>query len=294
MAKIKPNKNKTSIIIPVHNGASYLKKCVESVYANTDSPFELILVDNDSDEQTKKYIMAQEKAVKIFNRRNLGFAKAVNQGIRAASGDYMAIVNSDIIFYGNWLKNMLQVLQKPGMGMVGPMTNRTVGLQRIKLAKSIENNKKAFEIFSNAMEMKFKNEYFEIHRLVGFCFVFKREIVDRIGLLDERFEIGCFEDFDYCLRVRQAGYSLAAAKNVFVYHHHHASFGGDDRFLKFAIKNRKVFIDKWCRKSLEFLDEVDSCIEMPKRSEQPIRRRKQTVKPAVKRAGKRRRTAQTA
>lgn len=257
----KKKKNKASIVIPVYNGLPYLKKCVKSIYANSGVSFELIFVDNGSDEKTVKYLKSQKDCIKIFNKKNYGFAKAVNQGLRVASCDYIAVVNSDIIFYSDWLKNLLKILAKPKMGMVGPMTNRTVGLQRIKLAKKIENNSKALDIFSNAMRMKFKDEYFSIHRLIGFCFVFKREIMDKIGLLDERFGIGCFEDIDYCLRVRQAGYTLAAVKNVFVYHYHHASFGGHDNFLKFAIKNREVFIDKWCRKALEFLDEIDPLLE---------------------------------
>jgi GT2 family glycosyltransferase len=255
------SKTKTSIIIPVYNGLPYLKKCVKSLYENSGSAFELIFVDNGSDTKTVNYIKRQKDAIKVFNKKNQGFAKAVNQGLRLASCDNIAVVNSDVIFYSDWLKNILKILAKPKIGMVGPMTNRTVGLQRIKLAKKIENNSKALEIFSNAMRMKFKNEYFLIHRLIGFCFVFKRELMDKIGLLDERFGIGCFEDIDYCLRARQAGYKLAAVKNVFVHHHHHASFGGHDNFLRFAIKNREVFIDKWCRKSLEFLDEIDPLLE---------------------------------
>ncbi|MBU2529979.1 MAG: glycosyltransferase family 2 protein [Elusimicrobia bacterium] len=261
MTKLKTKKMKTSIIIPVYNGLPHLKKCVKSIYENSGSSFELIFVDNGSDKKTVEYLKSQKDAIKVFNKKNYGFAKAVNQGLRLASCEYIAVVNSDIIFYPAWLKNMLKILSKPNIGMVGPMTNRTVGLQRIKLAKKIENNSKALEIFSNAMRMKFKDEYFLIHRLIGFCFVFKREIFEKIGLLDERFGIGCFEDIDYCLRIRQAGYKLAALKNVFVYHHNHGSFGGHDNFLKFAIKNREVFIDKWCRKALEFLDEIDPLLE---------------------------------
>ena len=60
-----------------------------------------------------------------------------------------------------------------------------------------------------------------MNRLVGFCLLIKREVIDAIGLLDERFGIGCFEDDDYCLRAIQAGYRAVIAGDAFIHH-----FGG--------------------------------------------------------------------
>ncbi|OGS06287.1 MAG: hypothetical protein A2270_07610 [Elusimicrobia bacterium RIFOXYA12_FULL_51_18] len=262
MPEKRGHKGLASLIIPVYNALPHLKKCVESAVKTADWPYELILVDNASGLPTRKYIKSLPKAVKIFNPANYGFAKAVNQGIKAAKGEFIVLVNSDLVFYEGWLEGLIRCLTASrDIGAAGPMTNRTVGVQRIILAPKIERNPRALELFAGAMQLKFKGKHFDVHRLVGFCVALKREVVERIGLLDERFGTGCFEDLDYSLRIRQAGWRLAAAKDVFVRHHHHASFAGHDHFHDWAVKNRQVFIDKWCRKALEFLDEIDPYLE---------------------------------
>ena len=91
----------------------------------------------------------------------------------------------------------------------------------------------------------------------------KREAFESVGLMDERFGIGCYEDFDYSLRLRQAGWKLKVAKDVFVRHQLHASFSGHEHCFSWVIKNREVFVDKWCRKALQFLDDIDPELKTP-------------------------------
>ena len=69
----------------------------------------------------------------------------------------------------------------------------------------------------------------DVNRLVGFCLLIKREVIDAIGLLDERFGIGCFEDDDYCLRAIAAGYRAVIAGDAFVHHYGGRTFLGDRR-----------------------------------------------------------------
>ena len=257
-----PTKKKISVIIPVYNALDDLKRCVESLDRTAKDSFELVLVDNGSAPATARYIRGRRGAVKIRHAENLGFAKAVNAGLRAAGGEYLAVVNSDVSFYPGGLQGLAACLDAdPGAGACGPLTNRTVGVQRVVLAPAVEKDERALEVFAQALALKFRGEAFEVHRLVGFCFLLRRAAYESVGLLDERFGTGCFEDFDYSLRLRQAGWRLKAAKDVFVWHRHHASFSGHDHFYACAARNREVFVDKWCRKALEFLDELDPALE---------------------------------
>jgi len=251
-----------SVVIPVRNALAELKTCVASLEATARGRYELVLVDNGSGPDTRRYIASVKGAVRIRNSSNLGFSKAVNQGLKAASCAYIAVVNSDVVFFEGGLQGLAACLDAdPRTGATGPLTNRTVGVQRVVLDPRIEKNDSSLRFFSQAMRMGAAGEAFEVHRLVGFCFMLRRAAYESIGLLDERFGTGCFEDLDYSLRLRQAGWKLKVAKDVFVRHTHHASFDGPEHFHACAVKNRAVFVDKWCRKALEFLDELDPYLE---------------------------------
>ena len=255
-------KGMISVVIPVHNAPRELDACVRSLELTARGAYELILVDNASDPPTRRLLSGIKAAVKIRNKTNLGFAKAVNQGLRAARGGYLAVVNSDVAFYAGGLQGLAACLAAdPSTGACGPLTNRTVGFQRVVLDPKLEKNSSSLGFFAQAMRLKFPGEYFDVHRLVGFCFMLRRAAFESVGLLDERFGTGCFEDFDYSLRLRQAGWKLKVAKEVFVWHRDHSSFSGREHFHSWAVKNREIFVDKWCRKALEFLDELDPCLE---------------------------------
>lgn len=251
-----PKQKMTSIIIPCFNNLRYTRECVEHLARNMKSPYELIIVDNGSTDGTAAYVKKLAKARLIKNRSNLGFAQAVNQGMRAARGEYLVWLNNDVIVTPGWLEGLIACAERsPKIGAVGPCTNETVGYQ--KVSRVHYRGDKELYRFSQAWSLKNGGKAITAHRLVGFCLLLKREVVEQVGFLDGRFGIGCYEDYDYCLRVRQAGYELACALDVFVHHHGHKSFKNNAAMLAQAARNRDIFLDKWCRQTLGFLDELD-------------------------------------
>ncbi len=255
-------KPKISVVIPVHNALRDLKACVASVRRAPRGLYELVIVDDGSAPATRRFVAGLKDAVRVRHRSNLGFSRAVNSGIRASRGEYIALVNSDVVFFEGGLQGLAACLDSDlSAGACGPLTNRTVGVQRVVLEPAVERAPSSLSVFAQAMRMKFAGESFEVHRLVGFCMMIRRAACESVGLFDERFGKGCFEDFDYSLRLRQAGWALKAAKDVFVWHRHHASFDGHDHFHSCAVRNREIFVDKWCRKALQFLDELDPHLE---------------------------------
>lgn len=231
----------TSIIIPNFNGLTLLKACIESIRAHTTVPYEIIVVDNGSSDGTIEYC-SNERIQMILLPFNRGFPGACNLGLRIAKGDALLLLNNDTIVTDNWLDNMLACLNSSeDVGLVGPVTNYASGKQMVQ------------EPFTNIDDMaaKYNNpdpsKWQETSRLVGICLLFKREMLAKIGFLDERFAPGHYEDDDYCYRVRLAGYRLFIAGDCFIFHHGSASFNkeGEEAVKGLVQQNYQKFLDKW-------------------------------------------------
>jgi GT2 family glycosyltransferase len=231
----------TSIIIPNYNGLFYLEQCVGSIRTHTEQPYELIVVDSGSTDGSDRFCITQGiDFVSIPN--NPGFPSACNWGLKAASGSRLLLLNNDVIVTRHWLELLTQCLNsEPTVGMVGPVTNYASGRQQISEPYT------SLEDMTHRYNRADPSQWQESSRIIGMCLLLKREVMDRVGLLDERFNPGHYEDDDYCLRVRQAGYRLMIAGNVFVYHHGSASFGAQDaQWLSELVQtNRAKFINKW-------------------------------------------------
>ena len=214
--------NGTSIIILNYNTCEYIKMCIESIRCYTqDEPYEIIVVDNGSNDGSVLWLKMQQDVRCIFNEINEGFPKGCNQGLEVASGSELLLLNSDTIVTPRWLKNMkLALLSRPEVGAVGCVTNFCSNLQEINAPyKGLDKLFTFAEEFNHSNPLQWERRL----RLVGFCYLFKREVFDKIGYLDERFSPGNYEDDDYSLRIWQAGYELLLCKDTFIHHKAKAS-----------------------------------------------------------------------
>lgn len=233
---------KTSIIVLTCNGLRYSKECIESIKRYTEKDYEIIVVDNNSNDGTKKWLSTQKDIKAIYNKENYGFPKGCNQGINAASGDDVLLLNNDVIVTPNWLKNLrICLYSNKEIGAVGPVTNNCSNGQSINIKhNSIDGMVKWCERYNKSNYCKWK----EKNRLVGFCLFIKKEVINKIGLLDERFSPGNYEDDDYSFRIRKAGYKLILCEDTFIYHYGGASFSRCD-YLKLLQINKGKFEEKW-------------------------------------------------
>ena len=231
------------IVIPIWNQPGLTKRCLESVAACTREPVRLILVDNGSDAPTRELLerfRAEGKipAELLRNERNLGFIKAVNQGIRAGKAPWICLLNNDTVVTGGWLSEMIHVAKSdPGIGLVNPTSNclghPTQGRTPEEIARQLA------EKHGQSVPMSTG---------VGFCLLASRELFNRIGLLDEQFGMGNFDDDDLTLRARQAGRRPVRALAAYVHHKEKASFKNLPGWKKAFDENRKRFEKKWGRK----------------------------------------------
>lgn len=235
----------TSIVIPTYNQLDMLRQCIASIMDNTDLPYEIIVVDNASSDGTASYL--QELGGQVRYRTleaNKGFSGAVNVGLMMAKGSTIVLLNNDTLVAERWLDNLLACLNSdPRIGMVGPVTNYISGEQQIEVPYADVRDMPAF-----AREFNRSNPalWRRTDRLVGFCVLFRRELFRQIGYFDEGYEIGNFEDDDFCIRVRMLGRSLVIAQDTFIHHFGSVSMKAlGDRFMLVNDRNQHYFLDKW-------------------------------------------------
>jgi glycosyltransferase involved in cell wall biosynthesis len=242
-------RNAVSIIILTFNELEYTKKCIESIRKHTPETHEIIFVDNGSTDGTVKWLLnlvQENNHYKLIeNSKNLGFPKGCNQGIQASCGEYILLLNNDVLVTDGWLSGMLECLNGAhDVGIVGPMTDNISGVQKVRDANY--GSLDCLDDYAREFRELNRHRRVPVRRVVGFCMLFKRKLVEKIGLLDESFGSGNFEDDDYCLRASLEGYRNMIAGDVFIHHFGSRSFIGNRIDYNSAMsKNKKIFYEKW-------------------------------------------------
>lgn len=223
-----------SIVIPLYNQLTYTKGCLESIQRTVSSETEIILVDNASTDGTAEHLETLSNVTVISNAENLGFAGACNQGIKAAHGDWVVVLNNDVIVARGWLDGMLCATERWQLDMVTP---------------AIREGELNYDLEAYASELtKRMNGVIRYGQVNGICFMTNRQVFETIGVFDENFHIGQYEDKDLFLRALKAGFKLGTIGKAFIHH-----FGSitqrsikTDKVIKpYALENKAYFIKKW-------------------------------------------------
>ena len=244
-----PAKPTASIIILTYNNLDLTRQCLESIYAKTDTPdFEVIAVDNASTDETPQYLQefaeSHPSLRAILNEANEGFARGNNIGAAAAAGQYLVFLNNDVIVTKGWLAGLLRHLQDPAVGIVGPVTNSSGNESRIRVDYQ---DLQGMDSFAERYTQDHAGQAFEIDMLAFLCVAMRREVFEEVGVLDERFGRGMFEDDDYALRLKEKGYKILCAEDVFLHHWGGASFLKLEQveYRRLFEENRHKFEEKW-------------------------------------------------
>lgn len=247
-----------SIVIVTWNGKQYALECLESLRAMKSSlPLEIIVVDNASSDGTAEAIARLHPEVKLLrNAQNLGFARANNMGIAESTGDYLALVNSDVVLPPRCLDNIVDFMEKnPGIGLLGPrmlVPEGTYG-QSVYRLPTIWNslctalafhrffpNSKRFGGYDMHGYSYEKTEDVEV--LTGWFWVVPRRALTEVGELDERFFI-YGEDWDWSYRFHKHGWRVVFYSGAEALHYGGASSAANPTlfYLEKVIANSQYF-----------------------------------------------------
>lgn len=240
------NVRNVSFIILSYNSLEYTRECIESIRENCYcDAVEIVVVDNNSEDGSVKWLAEQEDIVFIRNKENSGFPKGCNIGIEAADPENdIFLLNSDALIMPNSLYMMRMALYSDEkIGACGASTNNASNNQVVNIplntvAEYTEYARVTNILAENIIELKSK--------LVMFAMLIKRDAYESVGELDERYTPGNYEDDDYGMRLMEAGFKSVMCWNAFVYHYGSKSFGKmSDKYRELLEKNRAKFIDKW-------------------------------------------------
>jgi GT2 family glycosyltransferase len=214
-----------SIILVNHNAQDLTLECISSIIEKTTIPFEIILVDNTSTDDTIALVRSRYPKINLVsNRQNLGFAHANNQGIAIAHGRYVLLLNNDTLLKNNALAKMVDYLDKNPM--VGALTCKLYDAD----GKTIQHNCRTFptplgtmfgraslltRLFpgnpwstKNLLSDWDYNSTREIDWASGAALMLRREVIDQVGILDDKNFFIYWEDTDWCKRIHDAGWKI--------------------------------------------------------------------------------------
>lgn len=235
------------IIIPTYENEDLTIECFKSIKQHTTSgTYRVIWVDNGS-----KSVDRAEEAIKgidyitIKLTKNEGFVGAINRGLLASTAPYICLLNNDTVVTPRWLDKMIRTLStQPDLGIVGALTNVNPGAG-IDSHHSLGLHDKLVPNSKSILPLEFINSYLEEHysgrtvpiSFVAFlCAVIKREVYNKIGLLDVNYAMGMYDDNDYNLSARKLGYRTELAIDTCIYHRGRSTFQLIQKTEKFNVE----------------------------------------------------------
>ncbi|MBO67831.1 MAG: hypothetical protein CL398_05915 [Acidiferrobacteraceae bacterium] len=238
-----------SIVVVNHNSGPLLKACITSVLAS-DISMEIIVVDNASVDDSATFLASlssRHRLNVIYNEENLGFSKAINQGVRFSEGQYIVILNPDCLIYPHTVGSLLQILlQDPSSAIVGGLVFNFDGSEqqgcRRREPTILRSLRKALPFQfkrarPDAIDMKnepLPSKEIYVDAVSGAFLIIRKSIFVDIGGMDERFFLH-FEDLDLCHRVRTAGWRVIFSPDVSIFHYQ----GGSISTLNVSIEKHK-------------------------------------------------------
>ena len=222
-----------SIIIVNWNNKDILRDCLSSIYhTHNVSKYEIIVVDNNSEDSSVELIKNKFVDVKLIeNNKNLGFAKANNQAIKIARGNYILLLNNDTVVTNTYFfDRMIEYMKrKPQVGILGCKllypdgTLQSCGESFPSVWEILKNQILFTKTWKRLGKSKKEDNYFKkVDFVCGACLMTRKEILDQVGLLRENyFMYG--EDVEFCYRVHKAGYDIGVLTDESIIHLHSKS-----------------------------------------------------------------------
>ncbi len=244
-----------TIVIVNWNTKDLLRDCLESVYRTVRNiTFEIIVVDNDSHDDSVTMVVKEFPGVKIIeNSKNRGFGAANNQAFAVMKGRYALLLNTDTVLTENAVHELFAFMENHDEAAMagGQLLNRDGSRQN-----SIANFPTFFTLLMNTalLEYLFPEKYpskryehkepLEVESVVGACVLVRKKAMDEVGIFDERYFF-FFEETDWACQMRAAGWKICHIPSATIYHLQGKSIGRNVRSRIEFYRSRYKFFSKW-------------------------------------------------
>ena len=217
-----------SVVVVAWNNYADTHECLNSLMAQQQVEANIILVDNGSKvEALENLVMEFPNIVYIRSETNLGFGAGTNLGLREAlksNSDYFLIVNNDTRTDANMIHKLIETAKNENIGMVAPLIYYYDSPDKVWSSGGQINNLLMMPLDSHNRQ-KAPSCPTERTFLSGCCLLVKREVLEQVGMFDERFFL-YFEDLDFCVRVKEAGWKMMVIPAAKLLHKVSRSSGG--------------------------------------------------------------------
>lgn len=244
-----PAKPLISIIIPVYNQYDYTMRCLTTLHKNTHLPYEVILVDDCSTDDTRT-IETRVKGITILHsQKNQGFLLNCNMAAKHAKGEYIYLLNNDTQVLPNTIEELYNTFQThDNAGAVGSKLIQKNGL----LQWAGNEISPDLQVWGYGLNQDPTLPKYNYLRSVAFCggasLMIPKKLWDELGGFDERFVPGYYEETDLCLRLRHKGYAVYYQPKSEIIHFQGMSFTGQNT-SKYMKINGEKFKEKWKNKN---------------------------------------------
>jgi len=234
-----------SIIVLTYNGVEFTHQCLDSILKKADVSYELIIVDNNSKDDTRIFLEKLENVKIIYNKENVGFGAGCNQGVGETSGKYLLFLNNDTIVTKGWLSSMLRTIEN--IKVCGAVGAKLVSFEGVLLEAGsiILRDGSCRGIGRGDIPSKIKYSYrMEVDYCSGACLMINRRLFISIGGFDGRYSPAYYEDSDMCMEIKTRGYKVFYEPSALVYHNEQTSSSAKE-IIALMERNRLLFLKKW-------------------------------------------------
>ena len=234
-----------TVVLVFYNQAQLSLLCLRSLLEFADVSFRLIIVDNNSSDETPKLLEHIENTQIIRNQENFGFVRAVNQAAEQVKTEYLLLLNNDAVIEEATLSTAINTLKSDSsVGAVGAKIKLLDG--SLQEAGSIIWNDGACLGYGRGQDPM--QPEFMFQRDVDYCsgafLLFRCDEFHKLGAFDEAFAPAYYEESDFCIRLQKQGKRIIYNPRVNITHYEFASTGGMEEASKLQLKHQQILCDK--------------------------------------------------
>jgi GT2 family glycosyltransferase len=233
-----------SVVMVTHGAWPLIERAVAALIEHSRRPFELIVVDNGSDPDTRRHLERLENARLLANEENRGFGPASNQGAEQARGEHLVLLNSDAFVSAGWLDPLLDPLGDPAIGATVPCVLHPDG--SLQEAGGLLARDGTALLYGDGDDPDLG--CYRFSRTVDYgsavCMATRRSTFTELEGFDDAYAPAYYEDTDYCMRLAARGMTVTYEPRARITHVRYGS-GGAEAAAELSDRNRKLFAARW-------------------------------------------------